>query len=206
MSAAARATGGPVIDMWAPIVPSREIAAHVAENFPPAMHGYLRVFFGREASGESFKAMARTLARDDAADPRRSGRRGHPQDADHGLRRDLHGRVRLRQQRVRGGDRRSPSGSLPCLRRDRHPARRGRRARARALDPPARLSRAQPAALHDRLSRLGPPLPSVLREVRRARRARQHARLRELDHRSRRATSATRAISTRSPATSRTWC
>lgn len=67
MSAAARATLGPVIDMWAPIVPSREIAAHVAEHFPPAMHGYLRVFFGREASGESFKAMARTLARDDAA-------------------------------------------------------------------------------------------------------------------------------------------
>jgi len=56
-----------VIDMWAPIVPSREIVAHTADHFPPAMHGYLRVFFGREASGESFKAMARTLVSDDAA-------------------------------------------------------------------------------------------------------------------------------------------
>ena len=56
-----------MIDMWAPIVPSREITAHVAEHFPPVMHGYLRVFFGREANAESFRAMARTMARDDAA-------------------------------------------------------------------------------------------------------------------------------------------
>ena len=57
----------PVIDMWAPIVPSREITAHVAEHFPPAMHGYLRVFFGREANAEAFRTMARTMVRDDAA-------------------------------------------------------------------------------------------------------------------------------------------
>jgi len=61
------AAGVPVIDMWAPIVPSREITAHVAEHFPPVMHGYLRVVFGREASAESFRTMARTMARDDAA-------------------------------------------------------------------------------------------------------------------------------------------
>ncbi len=68
MSKAAGAdAGAPVIDMWAPIVPSREIAAHVAEHYPPVMHGYLRVFFGREANAESFKKMARTLARDDEA-------------------------------------------------------------------------------------------------------------------------------------------
>ena len=33
-----------VIDMWAPIVPSREIMNHVADNFPEAQLGYLRVF------------------------------------------------------------------------------------------------------------------------------------------------------------------
>jgi predicted TIM-barrel fold metal-dependent hydrolase len=57
----------PVVDMWAPIVPSHEIAAHVAEHFPAAMNGYLRVFFGREASAEAFRGMAKTLARDDEA-------------------------------------------------------------------------------------------------------------------------------------------
>jgi predicted TIM-barrel fold metal-dependent hydrolase len=38
----------PVIDMWAPIVPTPEIMAHVAENFPDAMLGYLRVFYRRQ--------------------------------------------------------------------------------------------------------------------------------------------------------------
>jgi predicted TIM-barrel fold metal-dependent hydrolase len=68
MSPAARAAASPpVIDMWAPIVTSREIVAHVAEHFPPAMYGYLRVFFGREANAESFKKLAGALVRDDAA-------------------------------------------------------------------------------------------------------------------------------------------
>lgn len=43
----------PVIDMWAPIVPSREIMAHAADHFPPPQLGYLRVFFkqnGRQMS------------------------------------------------------------------------------------------------------------------------------------------------------------
>ena len=37
-----------VLDMWAPIVPSREIALAFARGFPEPMLGYLRVFFGRE--------------------------------------------------------------------------------------------------------------------------------------------------------------
>src|SRR5438128_809426 len=33
-----------VIDMWAPVLPVPEIMAHIAENFPDAMLGYLRLF------------------------------------------------------------------------------------------------------------------------------------------------------------------
>jgi len=57
----------PVIDMWAPIVPSHEILAHTQHGFPRPQLGYLRVFFGRDASLEAFAAMARELVRDDAA-------------------------------------------------------------------------------------------------------------------------------------------
>jgi predicted TIM-barrel fold metal-dependent hydrolase len=57
----------PVIDMWAPIVPSREIAAHAGEHFPEAMLGYLRVFFKREPTLESARKMIGGLALDDAA-------------------------------------------------------------------------------------------------------------------------------------------
>jgi predicted TIM-barrel fold metal-dependent hydrolase len=60
------AAPSPVFDMWAPIVPSREILAHAARNFPAPQLGYLRVFFGRDASLESFEAMARALVCDDA--------------------------------------------------------------------------------------------------------------------------------------------
>ncbi len=55
----------PVVDVWAPLVPSREITAHVVENFPTAMHGYLRVFYKREPTAETVKMFA-DLARDDA--------------------------------------------------------------------------------------------------------------------------------------------
>jgi predicted TIM-barrel fold metal-dependent hydrolase len=55
----------PVIDMWAPIVPSREIAAHAGEHFPDAMLGYLRVFFRREPTPESARKMIGALAVDD---------------------------------------------------------------------------------------------------------------------------------------------
>jgi hypothetical protein len=55
----------PVIDMWAPIVPSREIAAHASQHFPDAMLGYLRVFFRREPTPESARKMIGALAMDD---------------------------------------------------------------------------------------------------------------------------------------------
>jgi predicted TIM-barrel fold metal-dependent hydrolase len=56
-----------VIDMWAPIVPSHEIVAHASENFPDAMLGYLRVFYGQEPSQESVRRTIGALGRDDAA-------------------------------------------------------------------------------------------------------------------------------------------
>ena len=57
----------PVIDMWAPIVPSREILAHARDNFPPAMNGYLRVFFKQEPDAGIFQKMADAMLRDDEA-------------------------------------------------------------------------------------------------------------------------------------------
>jgi predicted TIM-barrel fold metal-dependent hydrolase len=56
-----------VIDLWAPFVPSREIIAHVRDHFPLPQLGYLRVFFGREASVESFRRMCDALVGDDDA-------------------------------------------------------------------------------------------------------------------------------------------
>ena len=55
----------PVIDMWAPIVPSREIVAHIRDHFPPAMSGYLRIFFKREPDPETFRKMADAMVQDD---------------------------------------------------------------------------------------------------------------------------------------------
>jgi hypothetical protein len=58
----------PVIDMWAPIVPTREIIAHVAAgNFPEPQLGYLRVFWkdARPTLDMAHRAVA-ALARDDA--------------------------------------------------------------------------------------------------------------------------------------------
>jgi uncharacterized protein len=57
----------PAIDMWAPIVPSREIIAHVAEHFPEPQLGYLRVFWKGDPTMEAFRRLAPGLARDDAA-------------------------------------------------------------------------------------------------------------------------------------------
>jgi hypothetical protein len=58
----------PAIDMWAPIVPSREIMAHAGPRFPALQLGYLRVFFKEaEPSVERFGALAGALARDDDA-------------------------------------------------------------------------------------------------------------------------------------------
>jgi len=58
----------PVIDMWAPFVPSREILAHAQHHFPLPQLGYLRVFFGeREPSLAGFERLCRSLVRDDSA-------------------------------------------------------------------------------------------------------------------------------------------
>jgi predicted TIM-barrel fold metal-dependent hydrolase len=54
-----------VIDMWAPIVPTREIMDHVADNFPEAQLGYLRVFQKREPDLEAYRIAARRMAMDD---------------------------------------------------------------------------------------------------------------------------------------------
>jgi predicted TIM-barrel fold metal-dependent hydrolase len=56
----------PAIDMWAPIVPSREIMAHAAGRFPEPQLGYIRVFLKRERpTMDDFAAMAKALTRDD---------------------------------------------------------------------------------------------------------------------------------------------
>lgn len=57
----------PVIDMWAPIVPSREIMAHTANHFPEPQLGYLRVFFKMNATAEAFREFAQELTSDDEA-------------------------------------------------------------------------------------------------------------------------------------------
>lgn len=56
-----------VIDMWAPIVPAREIMEHAADRFPEPQLGYLRVFQKLDASTQSFAKLARALATDDEA-------------------------------------------------------------------------------------------------------------------------------------------
>jgi predicted TIM-barrel fold metal-dependent hydrolase len=57
----------PVIDIWSPIVPSREIMQHVAHNFPEAQLPYLRVFGKRTPTLEEYRQVALALARDDEA-------------------------------------------------------------------------------------------------------------------------------------------
>ncbi len=57
----------PVIDMWSPIVPSREIMAHVADHYPEPQLGYLRVFFKTDVSTEAFRKLALNMAADDDA-------------------------------------------------------------------------------------------------------------------------------------------
>lgn len=51
-----------VIDMWAPIVPSRETMAYVAEHYPEPQLGYLRVFFKTETSTDAFRKLALDMA------------------------------------------------------------------------------------------------------------------------------------------------
>jgi hypothetical protein len=52
-----------VIDMWAPIVPVPELMAHIAENFPDAMLGYLRVFWKQAPTQATLRTGAPALAR-----------------------------------------------------------------------------------------------------------------------------------------------
>ena len=49
----------PVIDMWAPIVPARDVMEYVAEHFPEPQLGYLRVFGWGDVTPEAFRAAAR---------------------------------------------------------------------------------------------------------------------------------------------------
>jgi predicted TIM-barrel fold metal-dependent hydrolase len=50
-----------IIDMWAPIVPTPEILAHVVDNFPDQMLGYLRIFFKHEPTQAAFRDRARGI-------------------------------------------------------------------------------------------------------------------------------------------------
>jgi predicted TIM-barrel fold metal-dependent hydrolase len=56
----------PAIDMWAPIVPAREVMAHVADHFPLPQLGYLRVFWKGEPTIDTLRRTAAALATDDA--------------------------------------------------------------------------------------------------------------------------------------------
>jgi predicted TIM-barrel fold metal-dependent hydrolase len=51
----------PAIDMWAPIVPVPDVMEHVAQHFPAAMAGYLRIFYKREPRPEEFAAATHSL-------------------------------------------------------------------------------------------------------------------------------------------------
>ena len=55
----------PIIDMWAPLVPSRETIDHVAANFPDEQLQYLEVFTKTEITADQFADYAKTLARSD---------------------------------------------------------------------------------------------------------------------------------------------
>ena len=56
----------PVIDMWAPIVRSREIMEHVAENFPELQLPYLSVFQKRDVTLAEFRDTAQAQVSSDA--------------------------------------------------------------------------------------------------------------------------------------------
>ena len=55
-----------VIDMWAPILPSRETIAHLATNVPDELLQYLAVFTKPSVTPEQYAAYAAGLAREDA--------------------------------------------------------------------------------------------------------------------------------------------
>lgn len=54
-----------VIDMWSPIVPSREIMEHVAVHFPEMQLSYLSIFQKREVTLAEYEQVAKAMAKDD---------------------------------------------------------------------------------------------------------------------------------------------
>ncbi len=51
----------PIIDMWAPILPTPEMLAEGSERFPHEMLGYLRVFFKLEANPEGVERLMKRV-------------------------------------------------------------------------------------------------------------------------------------------------
>ena len=66
MNSDSELTAIPVIDLWSPVVPSREIVEHVAVSIPPELLQYLEVFTKQRIDEKAFEAYARSRARDDA--------------------------------------------------------------------------------------------------------------------------------------------
>jgi uncharacterized protein len=54
-----------VIDMWAPILPTREVMEYVSDHFPHQMAGYLRVFYKQEPKAEEFGKVAQAFMREE---------------------------------------------------------------------------------------------------------------------------------------------
>ena len=50
------------IDMWAPILPVPEVMAHLRDNFPNLMLGYLRVFWKQQPTQEAVRARVEAAA------------------------------------------------------------------------------------------------------------------------------------------------
>lgn len=57
----------PIVDMWAPVAPSREIITHIAANLPAELLSYFEVFQRRRLSEEDIAAALPSAARDDEA-------------------------------------------------------------------------------------------------------------------------------------------
>lgn len=170
----------PVIDMWAPFVPSAEVIDDLREGFPVELLSYFEVFTKTTISAEQFGAYAESLRRTD----------DQILDSldDAGITRSL----------ITGFDERSTCGvtfvhnasvaavaaairSVPTLRRCRHPGRRLGSRRVRALGGRARFPRVELASVHDWTARIRPRLLPLLRQMRRAWCARFHPHLRRLD-------------------------
>lgn len=76
----------PVIDMWAPFVPSAEVIDDLREGFPVELLSYFEVFTKTTISAEQFGAYAESLRRtDDQILDSHGRRRDYPQ-SDHGIR------------------------------------------------------------------------------------------------------------------------